>query len=397
MKKLIAAVVAIAVLVITAAASCTMLVVSVSMGTVMTLCGAEDQEGGSEGQVPSLEVVGDLPAVEGYTPVQVANAAVILTVANERELGPQGARVALITAIQESGLRNLANAGGFVYPAKTTVMTHAQWTALRPIVASSVNYPNDGAAKGDWDSIGLFQGRYSISTWSGEGPPEVKIPNLLNPTFTAGRFFDALERVSGWREMRPAAAAQAVQRSAFPDAYEKHWDNSARLVDALAGIDVSGTSGGPCGAQQSSEVVSAAGWTRPITEHKALTSPYGMRSHPILGILRLHAGQDFSAPRKTPLYAASAGVVVSAGAAGPSTGGLNWVVIDHGSGVLTRYLHSDADGILVKVGEQVSTGQEIATVGMSGYTTGAHIHFEVSVNGSTIDPIPFLEERGISY
>lgn len=318
-----------------------MLVVSVSTGTVKTLSRAEYQEGGSAGEMPSPEVVGDLPAVEGFTPAQVANAAVILTVANERQLGPQGARVALITAIQESGLRNLADSGGFVYPAKTTVMTRAQWAALRPIVASSVNYPNDGVAKGDWDSIGLFQGRYSISTWSGEGPPEVKIPNLLNPTFTAGRFFDALERVSGWHEMRPAAAAQAVQRSAFPDAYEKHWDNSARLVEALAGADVSGASGGPCGVQQSTEMVSAAGWTRPITEHKALTSPYGMRSHPILGVLRLHAGQDFSAPHKTPLYAASAGVVVNAGAAGPSTGGLNWVVIDHGPCGVADQEHAD--------------------------------------------------------
>lgn len=391
MKKVVGALVALA-LVFGGVAACSMAVLGATIGSIAAICQLRPAEGQG-----TLVVTGDLPEVDGFTEAQLRNAAVVITSASQRGLGQQGARIGLITALQESGLRNLANAGKFVYPAKgSSVMTRAQWAALQPIIASSVNYPNDGVAAGDWDSIGLFQGRLSAG-WGGAGTDEQKITNLLNPTYTAGRFYDALAKVDGWQEMRPAAAAQAVQRSAYPDAYEKHWEKSGVLVSALPGVEVTDTSAGPCAAPVSSAPVTADGWTKPIVDYKALSSPYGMRFHPVQHTWKLHAGQDFSAARGAPIYAAADGIVVKAGYAGAGTNGLNWVVIDHGGGVLTRYLHSDADGIFVKVGQQVTAGQQIATVGNSGYTTGPHLHFEVSVGGNTIEPMAFLAARGVTY
>lgn len=373
-------------------AACSMAVLGATIGSIAAICQERPAEGTGD-----LQVVGELPLVEGFSQAQLTNAAVIITVANQRGLGEQGARIGLITALQESGLKNLANAGAFTYPAKgSSVMTRAQWDRIRPIVASSVNYPNDGVASGDWDSIGLFQGRFSAG-WGGDGTDQQKISNLLNPTYTADRFFDALAKIPSWQQMRPAAAAQAVQRSAYPDAYAKHWEKSGTLLAALTGVTVSDVSGGPCSAPNSGADVTADGWTKPITGHKSIGSPYGNRYHPVQHVWKLHAGQDFPAARGTAIYAAADGIVVKAGAAGAGTNGLNWVVIDHGGGALTRYLHSDSDGILVKVGQQVTAGQQIALVGNSGFSTGPHLHFEVSVNGSTVEPLAFLAARGVTY
>lgn len=320
--------------------------------------------------------------------MQLTNAAVIINAAAERGLGDRGARIALITAIQESGLRNLANAGRFTYPAAgSRVMTRAQWGTVRDQVALSVALPNDGVAPGDWDSIGLFQGRLSAG-WGGTGTTEQQVRNLLDPAYTTGRFLDALASVDGWQTMEPTLAAQAVQRSAFPHAYAKHWDDSGQLYQALAGVTLD------CGAP-SGQAVSAHGWTQPITTYHQLSSPFGQRKHPTLGVWRLHAGQDFSADDGTPIYAAADGTVVKAGRAG--VGDLNWVVLDHGGGVQTYYLHSWDHGILVRTGQAVTAGQTIALVGSSGHSTGPHLHLEVHINGNPIEPMTYLAARGVTY
>lgn len=326
--------------------------------------------------------------VAGFTGAQLANAAVIINTAEDRGLGDRGARIGLITAIQESGLRNLANAGQFVYPAGSRVMTAEQWAVVREQVKLSVTMPNDGVAPGDWDSIGLFQGRLSAG-WGGTGTTAEQVANLLNPTYTAGRFYDALVQVDGWQTMEPTLAAQAVQRSAFPDAYARHWDASGELYQALTGatLDCQTDSGEP---------ISAYGWTKPIVDYKTLSSSFGMRMHPTLHEWRMHNGQDFAAAAGTPIYAAAEGDVVKAGRAS-KTSDLNWVVIDHGGGVQTYYLHSEDDGILVGVGDHVTAGRTIALVGSSGQSTAPHLHFEVRVGGIPTEPMAYLAGRGVTY
>lgn len=371
-------------------------------GVLLSVAGAGSVSGGqctSQNNMEATVAGGSLPAVDGYSAAQLRNAAVIIQVATDRGLGVQGARVGLITAMQESNLRNLANEGKFVYPAGgSRVMTSLQWSLVRDQVRTSLTLPNDGAAPGDWDSIGAFQGRLSAG-WGGTGPVQEQVANLLDISYTAGRFFDALAAVPGWQDMRPTVAAQRVQRSAFPDAYEKHWEKSGVLVEALTGVDVSLISAGPCMAAISNSTVTAGGWTKPITAYKALTSPFGERFHPVLKVWRLHEGQDISAPAGTPIFAAASGVVVKAGPAfGPgSSNDLQWVWINHGGGVETAYLHSEASGILVKTGQQVGAGQQIALVGNSGVSSGPHLHVEVHVNGTSVEPMAYFREKGVTF
>lgn len=117
-------------------------------------------------------------------------------------------------------------------------------------------------------------------------------------------------------------------------------------------------------------------------------SPFGWRRHPILGHKILHEGVDFAAPYGTPIHAAAAGVVVDAGY--KSGYGLT-VEVRHGDGLVTRYAH--ASKLLVKMGDIVEKGQQIAKVGATGRVTGAHLHFEVRVNDRALDPMLFLDKR----
>ncbi|MDR2252725.1 MAG: peptidoglycan DD-metalloendopeptidase family protein [Bifidobacteriaceae bacterium] len=138
--------------------------------------------------------------------------------------------------------------------------------------------------------------------------------------------------------------------------------------------------------------VSASGWTQPGAG--PVGSPYGMRIHPIYGVLKHHGGIDMTSGRGRPIYAAHDGVVTRVYC---DSGG-NWTIeIDHGGSVFTRYLHMDGlGGILVREGDNVVAGEQIARTGSSGQSTGPHLHFEVSVNGSTVDPVPFLKNHGVT-
>lgn len=124
-------------------------------------------------------------------------------------------------------------------------------------------------------------------------------------------------------------------------------------------------------------------WTAPLHEFD-LTSDYGLR----WGVL--HAGIDLAAPTGTPVLAAHRGVVSEAGWAG-TYGYL--VVIDHGDGLQTLYAHNSE--LVAKAGDTVEAGDEISRVGTTGYSFGPHCHFEVHLDGSKIDPMPFLRERGL--
>jgi murein DD-endopeptidase MepM/ murein hydrolase activator NlpD len=126
------------------------------------------------------------------------------------------------------------------------------------------------------------------------------------------------------------------------------------------------------------------GWLKwPISGRQS--SGYGNRTHPISGKQSFHAGIDIAAPTGTTIGAARAGEVVYAGWRGAY--GLI-VVIDHGESVATLYAH--ASRTFVRVGEVVSTGQSIAAVGSTGYSTGPHLHFEVRVNGEPTNPHAWL-------
>lgn len=118
------------------------------------------------------------------------------------------------------------------------------------------------------------------------------------------------------------------------------------------------------------------------------TSPYGMRVHPIKGVEKMHTGIDIAAPHGTEIFSANGGIVTFAGW---RNGYGNTVEIDHGFGYVTRYAH--ASKLLVATGDTVTRGALIARVGATGSATGAHLHYEILVDGEQVDPSGFLLYR----
>ncbi|MBM0238985.1 hypothetical protein JNW88_20945 [Micromonospora sp. ATA32] len=140
--------------------------------------------------------------VAGLSQLQMDNAKVIVDVGRELKMPRRALVVALATAMQESDLYNLAS----------------------DVLPESYDYPHQGSGA-DHDSVGLFQQRPS-SGWG-------TVAELMRPAYAARVFFEALAEVPGWQELSVTAAAQAVQVSAFPDAYAPHEDRATTVVEAL--------------------------------------------------------------------------------------------------------------------------------------------------------------------
>ena len=130
--------------------------------------------------------------------------------------------------------------------------------------------------------------------------------------------------------------------------------------------------------------VNTSGWCSPLVSY-TLTSPFGMRTHPITGEYKMHNGIDMAAPEGTPIYAAKGGQV-SIAAYSASAG--NYVQINHGDGYRSVYMHMT--GYTVKPGQYVAQGQLIGYVGNTGASKGNHLHFGISLNGSYVNPVGYI-------
>jgi murein DD-endopeptidase MepM/ murein hydrolase activator NlpD len=305
-------------------------------------------------------------------PEQATNAAIIIQVGQQMQVPQRGWVIAVATAMQESGLRNLPDLG----------------------------------EDNDHDSLGLFQQRPSM----GWGTPE----QIGDPRYAATVFYERLVQEPGWESMPLTEAAQAVQRSAFPDAYAKHEPTAQRIVDAyLGGVSLHQ------GRLECRPVTSDDGWAAPIVGGE-VTSGFRTSQRPD------HHGVDIAAPHGTPVFAAAAGrvgtIVCQAALQGidigcdrdgsPEVSGCGWYIeILHsaedpmgGDETMTRYCHLLRRPDL-EVGQDVQAGQPIGLVGSSGSSSGPHLHFEVHHRLDTdlghlsirepVDPVLFLAQRGI--
>ncbi|TFV79406.1 M23 family metallopeptidase [Blastococcus sp. CT_GayMR19] len=310
--------------------------------------------------------------------VQMGHAQTIVTVASALGLDPYAATVALATAYQESRIRMLANDG-----------SSPQLTAEQgAVTATSVAYPHDGLGS-DHDSVNTFQQRW-IAGWG-------TVAQLMDPVYAAEAFYRRLVEVPNWQVIPLTQAAQAVQVSAYGSAYAG-WQPLARELTAMLWPAAQATAAGPVGAVAGvcpGLPVAAGSWIRPTPG--TVTSGYGSRWG------NLHAGVDIAGPRDTPVYAAADGTVVSAectSAYCDRDGSLslagygNLVELDHGDGVITRYAHLSS--YTVTAGQPVSAGSLLGFQGSTGNSTGVHLHFEVRLDGASVDPVPWLADHGVN-
>ena len=138
-------------------------------------------------------------------------------------------------------------------------------------------------------------------------------------------------------------------------------------------------------AMQGKNPPSAAGWIKPVTGY-TLTSPFGMRVHPVLGYERMHNGIDMACPQGTPIYAARSGRVTAASYQAGGAG--NYVSINHLDGFSSIYMHMTH--YVVSVGQTVAQGQIIGYVGSTGISTGPHLHFGISYAGTYVNPMAYI-------
>lgn len=125
----------------------------------------------------------------------------------------------------------------------------------------------------------------------------------------------------------------------------------------------------------------------PLASYTRISDEYGWRIHPTLGVRQFHNGVDLASPKGTAIYAAYDGEVVAA--TYNATMG-NYVMINHGDGLYTIYMHASA--LYVKAGDTVKRGDTIAAVGSTGRSTGNHLHFGVRKNGEYVSPWDYLSK-----
>lgn len=197
------------------------------------------------------------------------------------------------------------------------------------------------------------------------------------------------------RASREAAAASAEQLQAQKSGMMATSEANADRLRALAEAEEAEASRLATELKKASSgsgiIEGSLAW--PTPGFTRVTSPYGYRIHPILGVNKLHTGIDVGrnvSPDKSidgaQIVAAAAGKVISAGY---RSGYGNTVVLDHGNGLTTLYAHQQSGGIKVSAGQQVARGQRIGTVGNTGSSTAPHLHYEVRVNGSAVNPMGY--------
>jgi murein DD-endopeptidase MepM/ murein hydrolase activator NlpD len=179
--------------------------------------------------------------------------------------------------------------------------------------------------------------------------------------------------------------AQQVQLQALLDALQAKSDSLARGYQRGVAARKAALAAG------AGHSVNGAGWANPAGAGP-ITGVFGPRPDQPAGANLFHRGTDIGVAYGSPIYAAHAGTVTYAGWFG--TYG-NWIEINDGDGIQTGYAHIRPGGIFVKVGQHVSAGQNIASVGQTGAATGPHLHFEVRLNEVAVNAQPFMAARGI--
>ncbi len=191
---------------------------------------------------------------------------------------------------------------------------------------------------------------------------------------------------------RPAASADVATESAVTAAagagltFDSPEVASSPAPPAAPAAQPAGTVQTPAVPPAEAPASASTGLRAPLASMN-VSSTFGYRFNPLTGAAgEMHTGIDLTGACTTAVLAAGAGTVTEAGWS--QYGGGNRIVVDHGNGLKTTYNHLDSIG--VSVGQVLAKGQQIAGVGTTGNSTGCHLHFEVMVNGQTVNPSTFL-------
>ena len=280
--------------------------------------------------------------------------------------------------------------------------------------------PTVETIKPSWHGDERFNASRSVRRRSGAGwAGRISVMTVLGlvtvvAPISARLSADPLATAAGAQAAAPSAAASAPASSVAAAVLGSDADVDSSSDSELSDVPDAATlarihdayenAAATCASQSTGASGDTSAFTKapeifyPMVEGTyTISSPYGYRLHPTLGYMKLHAGQDFAAPVGTPIYAAAAGKVVTAG----MDEGVGTVTIEHnidGQIWYTSYLHMYEDGIYVKVGDTVEAGQLIAGVGNTGRSSGSHLHFEVrtkndTADESTVDPQKWLDDH----
>ncbi|HVL64608.1 MAG TPA: peptidoglycan DD-metalloendopeptidase family protein [Actinomycetota bacterium] len=187
---------------------------------------------------------------------------------------------------------------------------------------------------------------------------------------------DALAELEGVLDTKQTLLAQVESKKSKYEAVQQQLEQESAQIAQLLSSPSSSSAPPPA----------TGGGTFAWPASGPVTSPYGYRTHPIFGDRRLHTGIDIGAGYGATVISSERGSVAFVGV---MSGYGNVVVVDHGGGLATTYNHLSA--FSVSSGQRVSRGTPVGAVGCSGYCTGPHLHFEVRVNGSPVDPMPYLQ------
>jgi murein DD-endopeptidase MepM/ murein hydrolase activator NlpD len=278
----------------------------------------------------AAQTVSNGPQVGVYGPQQTAIAAVIVATGASMGVSTYGQAIGVAVGMGESGLSN----------------------------------SNEGDAAGP-SSRGVFQ-QQDNGAWG-------SYEDRMNPGIATANFFRALLSVPGWESMTPTQAAHATQHNQDPNYYTAFWPDAVRVTAAVSGLPVeSVTATTSCTADTTADPA-AGGYALPLPR-SALTAEYVSKGH------HDHPGADLPAPAGTPIYSIEAGTVI---AAGPMSGyGDNFVAVRDSAGFSCYYGHGNSH--TVSVGQQVAAGDQVATVGTQGFSTGNHLHLGCNSPGQSV-------------
>jgi murein DD-endopeptidase MepM/ murein hydrolase activator NlpD len=313
------------------------LALAAPLAVVLVFSGVSDSPAGACG--PTSPAVGveavNVNAVAGLTPEQLHNAGIVIAVAQRMGLDARDQTTGVMVAIGESGLVNI----------------------------------DVGDAAGP-DSRGLFQQRAN-GAWG-------SYTDRMDPAIASENFFKALQGVTARAAMSPTAVAHAVQRNQDPNYYTRYFAEAVQIVSNVTGQLVEATTAVPCSASGQA----ALGSQQP-TFGLALPLPRDLLSVELLSRPHHdHPALDIAVPIGTPIYAAKAGTVVTAGGADEGWG-THMLVVRDDEGWSWLYGHGSA--VSVSVGQHVEAGQQIGSSGNEGFSTGPHLHVQVTAPGIAPD------------